>query len=333
MNDVIDQETGEVEDQAVVPYGSTAPAVSDPQVALALARPSRPAKVIQQAITDLATMDEESARECLYALVRGGKKKGRNPDEAESKPIEGPSIRLAEIAFQQYGNCRVEAHVVLVNRAEKFVEAEGVFIDLENNTGSRASVRRRISTKSGHLFSEDMILVTGNAACAIAKRNAILAGIPRPIVRHGYEAARRLIAGEAHSIPERFDRACKSFASYVVKPEQLLASLSIESSDQLTTDNMATLFALFQSIKNGEVTVEEAFAPEKREQDPDYDPLKTAAQGGGKPEDGKPEKPSDEALDKAFGEGKAAKKDGKTIEENPHQGALGDAWRNGFEEA
>src|SRR5262249_10254376 len=67
----------------------------------------RNVKAVVSKITALATLDEETAQECLYALVRGKKKKkkkGNNAAEGdrENKPIEGPSIRLAEIAAQMY---------------------------------------------------------------------------------------------------------------------------------------------------------------------------------------------------------------------------------------
>jgi hypothetical protein len=42
-----------------------------------------------------------------------------------------------------------------------------------------STVRRRIFDSRGRLFNDDMITVTGNAACAIAKRNAILSGVPK----------------------------------------------------------------------------------------------------------------------------------------------------------
>ena len=63
---------------------SLARAEVDQQVATARAMPRSISKAIQN-INTLATLDEESAQECIYALPRGG------------KPIKGPSVRLAEI--------------------------------------------------------------------------------------------------------------------------------------------------------------------------------------------------------------------------------------------
>ncbi len=364
-----DPQTGEVqqERQVVAAFQAPLPVMNDPQVALALARPRPAFKAIQAKIAELATMDEESAAECLYALVRGSKKKNRagNSDDTETKPIEGPSIRLAEIAAQQYGNCRIDAHVVEVNRQEKWVEAEGIFIDLETNMGSRSRVRRRISTSGGYLFSEDMILVTSNAACAIAKRNAILAGIPRPLYRPAYQAARQLIAGDAQSLPKRREKSFVAFAAYGVKPEQILEHLNLETSDDITGDHLVTLVGIYQAIRSGESTVEEAFAREaeqRKEVDKAYDPLKNAGpqqkpstdeksqennpagegapqqqeqadQGGEKKTAAntrpQPTKLTDDELERFFAEGKTAKAAGGEPS-CPYEGQAREVWFNGW---
>lgn len=272
--DDFDQDTGEVRGGVPAPFGGGLPvevnasAVSsivraeiDSQIATARAYPRNIQRVVQN-IGALATMDEDTAEECLYALVRGKKKKKDNNggQEEENKPIEGPSIRLAEIAAQCYGNCRIEARVVTVNRAEKYIEAEGVFIDLETNMASKASVRRRISTKGGYLFSDDMIIVTGNAACAIAKRNAILAGIPRGVYRPAYLAARKMVAGDATTLVQKRDEAIKAFARYGIKPEQLVEALSLASETDITSDHLVTLRGMYGTLMRGEATPEEMFA-------------------------------------------------------------------------
>lgn len=213
-------------------------------------------------ITTLATLDEETAAESLYALVRKKKQKSQNAqaNDVENKPIEGPSIRLAEIAAQCYGNCRIEARTISINKAEKYVEAEGIFHDLETNMASKATVRRRISTSSGYLFSEDMILVTANAACAIAKRNAILSGIPRGVYRPAYSAARKIVAGTAETLSVNRDKALKAFSSFGVTPDQIFEAIGVEGEREINTDHIATLRAMFMTLKNGEGTVEEMFS-------------------------------------------------------------------------
>jgi|GEM_PF-781954 len=218
----------------------------DQQIATAHAYPRSISRTTQN-ILSLVTIDEQSAEECNYALPRGG------------KPITGPSIRLAEIIAGQWGNCRIGARVVHTDRAEKYVEAEGVFHDLETNAATTARVRRRISDRSGKLLSEDMIIVTGNAACSIAKRNAILAAVPKAVWRKAYDAALETIKGNVKTLTERRDKALKAFAAFGVKPEQLFASMEIGGLDDITLDHIALLTGMHAALKSGEETVESMF--------------------------------------------------------------------------
>jgi hypothetical protein len=218
----------------------------DQQIATARVYPRNPKRVVNN-ILSLATMDEATAEECIYAMPRGG------------KPIKGPSVRLAEIIASQWGNCRVGARVVHVDRVEKYVEAEGVFHDLETNAATTARVRRRISDSKGRLYSEDMIVVTGNAACAIAKRNAILGGIPKTVWRKAYDAVEAVLAGDVKTLSERRDAAMKAFAAFGVTPEQVCVAVNVGSVEEISVDHLATLRGMIAALKSGEATVEEVF--------------------------------------------------------------------------
>ena len=226
----------------------------------------------QTKIVQYAAVDEETAVACCYALIR--KKKGARADDEDNKAIEGPSIRLAEIAVAAWGNCRVDARVIAVNREEKYVEAQGIFHDLETNAATRKVVRRRISTKGGYLFSDDMITVTGNAACSIALRNAILAGIPRGAYWPGYLAARNVIAGTVETLGENRARAYRAFASYGVTPQQIHEHLGVAGEADIGLEHIAQLRAAHSAIKNGEATVSEMFGkPTVETKDGVKDPL------------------------------------------------------------
>lgn len=251
MNDIMpyDAETGELQPvtgpaQSMV--GALVRAEIDTQVATAHAYPRSVSRVVKN-VNSLVTISEEAAQECNYALPRGG------------KPITGPSVRLAEIVASQWGNCRVGARVVHVDRLEKFVEAEGVFHDLETNTATTARVRRRITDKNGRIFNDDMITVTGNAACSIAKRNAILGGVPKAVWNEAYQTALRTIKGDVKTLPERRDGAFKAFAAFGVTPEQIVAKLELGGIEDITLEHLTTLIAMHRAIKDGEQTVEDYF--------------------------------------------------------------------------
>lgn len=314
MNQVstYDPETGELPattgpSQSMV--SSLVKAEIDTQVATAHAYPRSVARVIRN-VQSLVTVSEEAAEECNYALPRGG------------KPITGPSIRLAEIVAGQWGNCRVGARVVHVDKIEKFVEAEGVFHDLETNTATTARVRRRIVDRNGRLYNDDMIVVTGNAACSIAKRNAILGGVPKAVWNEAYQVALRTIKGDVKTLPERRDNAFKQFAAFGVKPEQIYAALDVGGADDVTLEELATLGAMLKAIRDGEQTVEDYF-PAQSKGGPSAKgtsaKLAEIAGKGDKSEGDKPKadskaKASAKSDDKAAGgktadKGKAAKQD------------------------
>lgn len=161
----------------------------------------------------------------------------------------------------QYGNCHVGSRIVEVDRFEKVVVAEGVFIDYENNLKRTAQVRRRISDKHGKLYSDDMIVVTGNAAASIALRNAILGGIPKALWREAYDAAEKVIAGDVKTMTERRAGAIAAFGTWGVTPEQVFASLEVRSEEEIGLDHIATLLAMHRAIKSGEQAVEDYFPP------------------------------------------------------------------------
>lgn len=252
--DAHDPETGEITaatgtELAVIDAGTLAVLTRveiESQVATAKQYPRSVTRAAKN-ILSLATMDPETSEECMYALPRGG------------KPIVGPSIRFAEILASQWGNLRAAARVIKIDRENKHVEAEGICHDLETNQAQKATVLRRITDKQGRLLRDDMILVTCNAACAIAKRNAILAVVPKPVWRRAYMAVEGISKGDVTTMKERWTQATKAFASYGVKPEQLYAVLGIAGEEELTVDHFPALTGMRAAIKNGEATVEELF--------------------------------------------------------------------------
>lgn len=222
----------------------------DQQIATAHAYP-RSLKKFRAKCLDMATLNEQIADECIYALPR---KEG-----GQVKMIEGPSARLAEIVANAWGNNRAGARVVEEGR--EFVTAQGVFHDLEANSAITYEVRRRITNRSGQRFSADMISVTANAACSIALRNAIFKGVPKAFWADIYDAARQVVAGDAHTLVNRRSTALGHLQKIGATQEMVLKLLGVAGLEDITLDHISTLKGLFNAVKEGELTVEQAFAP------------------------------------------------------------------------
>jgi len=123
-------------------------ALIDQQIATAHAFPRNIKRATDNSVA-IVTMDKETAETCTYSVPRGG------------KAITGPSVYLAKIIAQQWGNMRVEAKVTSVD--SKQVTSHAVCWDLESNLAIKVEVKRSVVGKNGR-FNEDMINVTGNAA-------------------------------------------------------------------------------------------------------------------------------------------------------------------------
>lgn len=218
----------------------------DQQVATAKAYP-RNVPQLKKELTALVTMDEDTADDCIYALPRG------------QKHIKGPSARFADALISYWGNARSGAFITQVNFEEKFVEAIGSFQDVERNVIRQRRVRRPIVTAQGRIYNTDMINMTGNAACVIAERNAILNGIPKSLWSGAYEQAFALVAGTVKTLGEKLGRAEKAFALMGITMDQVLEKLGHKDISKIVPDDIVTMRGMLTALKTGEETVETIF--------------------------------------------------------------------------
>ena len=195
---------------------------------------------------DLATMDEETAKGCFYNIPRGGKE------------IEGPSARLAEIVAGTWGNCRCAARVIDTTRTH--VVAQGVFVDLQTNLAYSIEGRRKIVDRNGNRFSEDMITVTANALCSIVLRNAVFKGVPQGVWKPAWDAAKKAAIGDAKTLVSRRTAALAHFAKMGKHEPAVLAFLGVEKSEEITGEMVLKLLGLATAIKDGDISVDEAFS-------------------------------------------------------------------------
>ena len=194
---------------------------------------------------DMATLDEETAAACFYALPRDG------------KTIEGPSARLAEIVASAWGHMRVEGRVI--DEDDRFVRARGTAWDLQRNVAIAFETRRRITDRHGRRYKDDMIGVTANAAASIAIRNAIFKVVPAAYTRQIYAQCREVAVGQAETLVARRDRALLFFQKLGVTVDRVCAVLQIAGVEDITLSHLATLQGLRTAIKEGDTSVDQAF--------------------------------------------------------------------------
>jgi len=224
----------------------------DMQIATARRYP-RQLSLVKSNMLSFATLDEETAAGCFYTLP--GRKGGDN------KPLQGPSVRLAEIALSCYQHLRAGSRII--EDDGKFITAQGVVHDLENNVVISIEVKRRVTTKQGQRYSDDMIATTGNAACSIALRNAAFRVIPMALVKPVYEAAKRLAIGDGKSLVQRRGACVDHFAKMGVTKEMICTTLEIRSVDDISLSHLETLMGYSTAIKDGDATIDDIFTAKK----------------------------------------------------------------------
>lgn len=216
----------------------------DVQITTAKRYPRSVRRFIDQAL-EMATLDEDTAAACFYAIPRDG------------KTVEGPSARLAEICASAWGHMRIQARVV--DEDERFVTARGEAWDLQNNVAIGYEVKRRITGRNHKKFSDDMIGVTSNAAASIALRNAVFKVIPSAFWRPIYLKCREVAVGTAETLVNKRAAMLAYFLKMGVTNERVFAVLGIKGIEDVTLEHMGTLRGLATAIKDGDTTVDEAF--------------------------------------------------------------------------
>ena len=255
----------EEQDVQIVQVDAVERANVDSQVATAKRYPRDIRRSIDNSVV-MATMNQETAQSCSYALPRGG------------KPITGPSVHLAKIIVSNWGNMRTEAKVVQIT--DKQVISRGTCWDLETNVASAFEVRRSIIGKNGQRFSDDMITVTGNAANSIAYRNAVFAVIPKAITDRVYYAAQKFITGDLSDhdklLKVRTGVLNNFKNNYGITEEEVVKMCGKQTANQIGADEISMLMGTIQALKDEDTTVDELMKPIRESKEAKKDAMKKA---------------------------------------------------------
>lgn len=203
---------------------------------------------IQQALTTIqtiATLNERTAADCFYALRKGG------------DLIEGVSVRLAEIIAGSWGNLRVQTRII--GNDGKTITAQGVCHDLQTNYAVSVEVKRRITDKKGNTYSEDMQVLTGNAASAIAYRNAVLKVVPKAVTDSIIEEIKKVAIGKAKDLETTRKNMVDYFGKLGIDKQRLMAYLHVTHIEDINTEMVFELRGLANALKEGSTTLTETF--------------------------------------------------------------------------
>ena len=217
----------------------------DMQVATAHRYP-RSITSFQSRALSMVTLDEETAESCLYRRPVGG-----------GKFAEGKSIRMAEIVGACYGNLRVGTRII--EQTDRQVICQGVAHDLESNFLLTSEVIESTVKTDGNPYSERMRIVVAKAALSKARRDAIFQVVPAAMCKILEKAVRDLLFGDAKSLTERRDAAERYIGKISVGKDRVFAALKVNGIADIGADELVTLTGIRSAIKDGDVTVDEAF--------------------------------------------------------------------------
>lgn len=221
----------------------------DIQIATAKQYP-RDIKATLNKIETYATMDRETAEDCFYVLRRKGQ-------GGQDSVIEGLSIRMAEIIAGAWGNLRIATRIV--GNDGKMITAQAMCHDLETNLAVCKEVKRRITDKYGKTYSEDMQVVTGNAAASIAFRNAVLAVIPKAVTKKVINEVKKVALGQSIDVETARQNCIANYAKRGVTEKMLCDYLGICSVTEIDKERLFELKATLTAINEGTTTVQETF--------------------------------------------------------------------------
>lgn len=220
-------------------------AMVDKRIATARSYPRKISRFKSEA-SQLLREDVETARSAEYAKPVGG------------STVKGPSIRLAELAAMCWGNLEIEVGEPIVG--DKSVVVKATAWDLERNYRQEAIATTSILKRDGSRYAAAVIETSALATAAKAKRNAIIAIIPRAYITDLLTVAKEVAAGNKKPLEIVRKETLEFFArSHKVQPEQIFAMLGIGGVDDITEEHLDELRPIATALKEGSATVEEFF--------------------------------------------------------------------------
>lgn len=209
------------------------------------------------------------AEQALYAYPRGG------------KTVTGPSIRLAEVLAQCWGNIDTGVRELVSADGESVVEAYAYDLETNFRDSKLFRVLHVRDTKEGGKTltdSRDVYEMVMNMAQR-RKRACILAVIPSDVVESAVEQVRETLAGDSSApIEDKIRSMISSFKELDV-PKKLIEQRLDHSVDLISRDELLELRTIYSSLKDGMSKREDWFKVPKSKTDEDMNDKLKARRG------------------------------------------------------
>jgi hypothetical protein len=222
----------------------------DMQIATAHQFPRSMEKFKKRAM-EMVSMDEETAASCIYRRPVGKDQDGRQ------KFAEGLSVRTAEIVGASYGNLRVGA--MIIEQSEFQVKARGYAHDLESNFASTSEVIESTLKKDGRPYDARMRIVIAKACLAKARRDVTFQVVPKALCKFIEDTARKVAVGDEKTLSKRRDLAMQWINLKGIDVKRVFAALGIQGESDIGLEQLEMLTGIRTAIKDGDVTLDEAF--------------------------------------------------------------------------
>lgn len=205
---------------------------------IARANPRDPMRAMQNILNDCTR--EKLAEGALYQYARGG------------SAISGPSIRLAEVLSQRWGN--IACGVKEISRDGGYSECVAYAWDLETGffDEKQFQVRHWRDTKQGgHPITDERELyeLVANLG-ARRKRACLLTVIPGDVVEAAVEQCELTLKTSADTSPEALKRIADAFAAFGVTQEQLEKRCQCRL-EAIRAAQVVQLRKIYASLKDG----------------------------------------------------------------------------------
>lgn len=205
---------------------------------------------VMRELEELACASQEVAESCYYSVPRSG------------EPLQGPSIRFAELLSFCMPNTEVTTEFITVNNDEAV--SRGRFVDSERNRVVQADARRPVYKKKWKSEpDQDDMKIAYEVASALAFRNVMFKAVPRALWDPVYRKVMRVADGEK-SIDDRRRLCLEFFRSKGATDEQVLAALGREESAEITIKDIRHLKGMAGAMRDGVLSLDEALRPREK---------------------------------------------------------------------